>query len=156
MLHYYMLGRDSVAAQIMGKHHTHIADAVARAASEESKEVGEFWVIAGLIEAGFLNEARERIEAFETEDAALLYMLYLGCLLIRELRATSQLDRERADRVVTMLGPYVGGLRDQMLKELASELLEVRGGMIKPVDASDSNDAEDGEDDEITGQGESE
>lgn len=152
MVHYYMLSRDSVAAQIMGRHHREIAEAVARETGTECGEVGEFWVIAGLIEAGFLDEARQRIEAFETEDATLLYMLYLGCLLIRELRATSRLDKEGADRVVRMLSPYVEGLREKMLKEVTSELLELRGGMIKPVDGSDDTERDDGIEEGIDGQ----
>ena len=64
MVHYYMLSRDSVAAQVMGTYHAEIAQAVTGSVSEKGKEVGEFWVIAGLIEAGFLKEAVGRIREF--------------------------------------------------------------------------------------------
>ena len=70
-------------------------------------------------------------------------MLYIGCLLIRELRATSKVDRARADSVVKMLNPHVEGLRNKMLKELKSELLEVRGDRVKPVKGSEQG-VEDG------------
>ncbi|MCY3821917.1 MAG: NACHT domain-containing protein [Gammaproteobacteria bacterium] len=148
-LRYYLLGRDSVSAQIIGGHHQHIAqivedvggadEPVANPEGEAGQlDIRRFWVIVGLIEAGFLDEAEEYIEQFHTDNQTLELMLYLGCVFIREMRTTSSKDRKTVDRIVARLLPRVQGLRRRLLEEFSSELLEMRGAAVKTIESSTS------------------
>lgn len=134
LLRFYLVGRDSVGAQILGLHHEEVAQLARVNPDLDEDNIAEFWVIVGLVEAGFLKEAESRIERFSTDDNRLRYMLYLSCLLLRQTRTTSKGDRKIADRIGALLSPYVQGQRDEILKEYSSELLELRGAHIKRID----------------------
>ena len=141
LLRFYLVGRDSVGAQILGLHHEEVAQLARVNPDLDEDNIAEFWVIVGLVEAGFLKEAESRIERFSTDDNRLRYMLYLSCLLLRQTRTTSKGDRKIADRIGALLSPYVQGQRDEILKEYSSELLELRGAHIKRIDTqSESGD----------------
>lgn len=135
LLGYYLLGRDSVGAQILGLHHDEVGRMATDTDDPGEANVAEFWVIVGLIEAGFLNEAEARIARFATEDQRLRYMLFLGCFMLRKLRTTAREDRKTADRIMATLKPHIHGLRKELLREYSSELLELRGHDVVQVDS---------------------
>lgn len=133
---YYLFGRDSVACKIIQDASKEILDSVANnALTNEQKDVREFWVIIGLIETGALEQAEALVRRFHPSDSRLLLGIYLGCQLIRHLQMHSKGQRQYAESICSTLSERVSHLRKELLAEVKTELLEVRKGEIKSIEA---------------------
>ena len=134
-LSYYLVGRDAVSAGVLadesaGQLQTGL-DAVD--GSPEEKELREYWVIVGMIETGHFQRADELIRNFRPNDKRLLLSLHLGCHLAAEYRVVTKEEKRWARRISDRLAPEVKQLREEVVRELASELLEIQKGQMKAL-----------------------
>lgn len=134
-IEYYLLGRESVACDVLREEHDYILD---RAASQETSgadaDMPKFWVIIGLIESGELEKADALIRSFHPDDPRLFLAIHLGCWLIEHLRVSSPEKRRSAAAIYKRLAPYTERLRCELLQEFKSELLEVRQGKVHAIE----------------------
>jgi len=137
-LAYYLFGRDSVASNILkGRSAEFVKSLSAGEVSQDEKDTREFWLIVGLIEAGAMREAEELIEHFRPSDAKLLLGIHLGCYLIQHIRVSSKNERNLAEKICRNLNAKIGHLRKDLLKEVRTELLEVRHDEIEALNPPD-------------------
>ncbi len=101
---------------------------------EDEKETNTFWVIVGLLEIGDLPKAEALIRRFRPKDTRLLFAIYLGCVIIQNLRITSRENKKIAAKISTGLIENVKGFREQLLAEFKTELLEMRKGRIEALE----------------------
>lgn len=145
---YYMLARDSIAL-------SHVRDYLSdfqqwaeerTFGSSDEAEAKTFWLIAALIELGEVRAAEKMLETYSPADRRYLLALHLGAYLSQHIREVEGTEREAAGRVVDSLNPHIAGLRSRVVKELGSQLLEIRNGNIMalspPVDDGGGRDAQ--------------
>lgn len=139
-LGYYLFARDSVALSTAADSYESIIDGWRTSGmTSEEKDLRTFWIIVGLIEAGRLEHAEGLARRFKPKDARLLLAIHLGCYFAKQLRITSAEQKRLAGRISDEVAERVKSLRDQLIKELKSELLEVRAKKVKalpPVEPS--------------------
>lgn len=134
-LTYYLVGRDAVSVGVLGDESSGQLqtglDAVE--GSPEEKELREYWIIVGMIETGNFERADELIKNFRPNDKRLLLALHLGCYLASEYRVATKEEKRWAKRISDRLAPEITQLREEVLRELTSELLEVQKGQVKAL-----------------------
>jgi hypothetical protein len=141
-LGYYMYARDSVACESINSDIFVTAEQILAGPASPEVDVSIFWHVVSLVESGCLDKAELLLKKFKPNDLRLLLSLHLGCFLIAELRVTSDEERKVAKRMCEFIGPKVSHLRQQVLDEFKSMLLEVRQGKIEALPSSkrlDSN-----------------
>jgi hypothetical protein len=129
-LGYYLLGRDAVACSFIGDHYKSILDIIRENVGSSDSEIRTFWLIVGLIEAGHLKEAKNLLDTFAPTDLRLLFSIFLGASLLHQVRIASPEEKGVAQDIMKDLSGVVAHLRDQLLKELKTVLLEVRKGNV--------------------------
>lgn len=93
-----------------------------------------FWLIVGLIESGSLVKADQFLRNFHPSDNKLFLAIHLGCYLITHLRITTKEQKEIASRISDKLAGRIIRLREQLVSELKTELLEMRQGKICAIE----------------------
>jgi hypothetical protein len=133
-LTYYIYGRDSVAASLLGQHHGEI---MRRWADEEvgaeELDARTFWLIVGLIEAGELHQAAALVKKFHPRDTRLLLGIHLGGVLLQHLRVATKEQRREAERICASVEKKTADLLSQVQKEYKTRLLEVRRGVVEGI-----------------------
>jgi len=145
-LFYYLFGRDSVALSVLERRAQEILDGWrSQKLSQEEKDLRTFWVICGLIECGALEDVERMVRRFRPSDPRLLLGVHLGCYMIQHVRVSTKEQSEAAKRICDSLSPTVGRLRTQVIEEMKTELLEVREGAIRTLEArASSSESKDG------------
>lgn len=131
---YYLFARDSVAlsaVQSRAKEMLALWDGVDLTADD--KDTRKFWVISGLIECGAISEAEEAVATFNPADPRLLLALHMGCFLAINVRVCSKDQARAAQRICDRLAGRIAPLRQQLLAEFTSELLEVQNDTVKAL-----------------------
>lgn len=136
MIHYYLYSRDSVALSHLKSNITNLTAWIKELAigEEELAELKQFWLIVGLIECGDIDEADKLIKNFYPKDMRLLIAIHLGCYLALEIRPISKKEKEYAKSICTRLNSKIEPYMAQLVKEMGSQLLEIRNGEIKAID----------------------
>lgn len=134
-INYYIFGRDAVACSVLTEHLDELVDKLElKLFSPDEKEMFIFWCIVGLIECGNMEEAEKTLKHFHPKDRKLLLAIYLGCFLAVNLRVATKHQKEIADRMMRKIYPIISDLRDELLNEVHSELIELRKGEIKQIE----------------------
>jgi hypothetical protein len=129
---YYLTGRDSVACSILDERSDDFLRLL-KQKPEDFKEINTFWIIVGLLEIGLLEKAERLIKKFRPKDKRLLFAVYLGSVIIQNLRITSRENKAIASRISAGLLEGIRGFREQLLSEFKTELLEMRKGRIEAL-----------------------
>lgn len=133
-IHYYLMGRDSVACAFICEKLPQIKSALLdNCPNPATAELRHFWIIVGLIEAGCLAEASKELETFNPKNGALYLPIHLGCYLILQIRVTSKEEKEIAENIVKRLAGRTAALRNILKQEWKSEMLEIRNGRIEEL-----------------------
>lgn len=135
-VHYYLYGRDSVALSNLRDQSEEIErwieeSSLGNSAEQEAKL---FWFIVALIEIGEVHTAKRLVERFKPGDLRYLLAIHLGCFLTEEVRALGTDEKQDAHEVCKNLERKIELLREQLMKEFGSQLLEVRSGEIKAIE----------------------
>lgn len=134
-LSYYLIGRESVACDVLSGEHGYVLNqAASRHGCGMDPDMPKFWVIIGLIESGDLETAATLIRQFQPSDPRLLLAIHLGCWLIEHLRVGSPAKRRQAAEIYKSLFPHTAPLRGELMQEFKSELLEIRAGKIHAIE----------------------
>lgn len=132
---YYLFGRDSVALSVLESKVQEILEKWdSPGLTQEERDIRGFWVMTGLIECGALCEVERLLGKFRPADPRLLLGIHLGCYLTEQVRVSTKEQRDCARRICDRLSPRINHLRVQLLEEMKTELLEVRGEAIKTID----------------------
>jgi len=132
---YYITGRDAVACDALAPGLQSIRTTLHRdGLSRDDKDLREFWIIIGLLECGELAKAQQAVASFSPRDLRLTLAIHLGCFLITHLKIASHEDKKMAHTILRSIGREIGSLREQLIGEWKSELLEMRGGQVKAID----------------------
>jgi hypothetical protein len=135
-LSYYIFARDSVACeQIKTQIETSARELLEK--NDAESELKAFWNIVSLLESGSLAQAEILIKSFKPKDLKLLMALHLGCFLIEKLRITSQDEARIAGRICEFLSPKTSVLRESVMKEMKSILIEARKGKLHALPMGD-------------------
>ncbi len=138
-LEYYIGARDSVASRNI---QDLLDGAVANAGGtlfDENVQLRMFWCIVGLIESGNIAKAEEVLGDFHPDDNRLLLAIFLGCFLIQNLRISTSDEKKAASRIIRLLETRVHALRQEIMQEFNSLLLEMRQGAIKALPGPDKS-----------------
>lgn len=138
-LNYYIYARDSVANSVLPDHlkdvldicHDDNPDAI-------SEEIRRFWIIIGLIEIGELGKAEALVQKFHPSDPRLLLGIHLGCSLIQHTRVTNKHDKALAQKICERIDESIASLRQKVIEEFKSELLEIRKDKLLPLEKSEN------------------
>jgi hypothetical protein len=134
-LAYYLIGRDSVANNILREKFDEVSSLLLQESqSQEDKDIRKFWLLIGLMESGSVDAIQEEIKKFRPADSRLLLAFHLGCFLLENHRVAGRDEKKVAADVCKHLAERVGHLREQLLKEWKSELLEIRQGTIRAIE----------------------
>jgi hypothetical protein len=133
-LGYYLYGRDAVALSVLPEIYDRVIEPDS-ALPPEAEERRLFWALVGLVESGAMERAYELAPNFKADDKRLLLALHLGCYFTEQLRITSARDKKLARQISDRLGGDISALREQLLKELRTELLEIRRGKVNAIEA---------------------
>lgn len=140
---YYLTGRDAVACDSLAFEPDAIRSALKRAdLTQDEKDMRDFWVIVGLLECGELAAAEKALSDFDPRDMRLMLAIHLGCYLIANLKITTKEEKRIAERILKAIGHQVAGLRQQVIAEWKTELLEIRQGQLKAIEIPKSKKAE--------------
>jgi hypothetical protein len=133
---YYLFGRDAVACSVLADSIKAVRSRlIAGERSEGDAEARESWLIVGLLESGEVDRAEALVAGFKPADSRYLLAIHLGSFLIQHLRVTSKAERAAAKRIGTLVAETVGALRVELVKEVKSELLEIRRGELSVLPA---------------------
>jgi len=132
-LSYYLIARDSVAMTALSSATKSFLENWKTLKSEDARDVREFWLIVGLIEAGQVIEAELLVRKFRPKDLRLLLAIHLGCYLIQHIRITTDEQKKSATRICERIGKEIIELRKQIFDEFKSHLLEIRRGEITSI-----------------------
>jgi hypothetical protein len=129
-------GREAVAFSFLKEKFADIRRAVLEDAAlddQTASELRQFWLIIGLIEAGALEQALKELESFSPRDRRLFLGLHLGAFLMNQQRVVTPRERKLAHEICNSLNEKIHDLRQQLIEEFKSELLEIQQGKIKAL-----------------------
>ena len=66
--------------------------------------------------------------------------LHLGAMIYEHVRVSEKTDKRKARAISAYLAPKVAALREVIVKEFTSELLEVRKGKVESIPMSEDRD----------------
>jgi hypothetical protein len=138
-LSYYIFARESVAISTLEQCCDEIIQSLDErdlTAAEKDKRL--FWIITGLIEAGALSKAEEIVKDYSPADNRLAFGIHLGAFLLHHQKVTTQAEHDAAERIGAMVGKNLAPLKQQLLAEFKSELLELRGNRIEALPLPDA------------------
>lgn len=134
-IYYYLAGRDSVACSFVADHIDLLFnDLVSTNSAILDKEVNSFWLIISLLESHEIEKAEFLIKNFHPKELKLLLAIHLSCFIIINLKIVSKEKKKTAEKILSYLDKRIFPLREQLLNEYTSELLELRNGQIKAID----------------------
>lgn len=93
-----------------------------------------FWLIVGLIEIGEVELAETLLKDFHPEDTRLLLGIHLGCFLLQHTRVATKKEKDSANRICERVAKSISDLRNKLMVEFKSELLELRKDSIKALE----------------------
>jgi len=127
----YLVGRDAVAADCT----LEIARNTSSLAlfGDAAAELEEFWLIVGLMEAGHLPLALDRIRKFRPSHHLPLLSIHMGAFLIEKIRGGTKEQKRVAKEIADYVQPSVTPLIRKYLKEFKSQLLEIQKGQVKEL-----------------------
>ena len=128
----YIIGRDSTPCNVLKGRGDEIFELLQQG-QLDTREYTQFWHIVGLMESGLLEEAFEHVKAFDPVDRRCLLSLHLGSILYEHTRVSTRSEKVVAQQIQRYLKPKVDVLRDALLKEFKSEILELRRGKIEAL-----------------------
>lgn len=135
---YYFFGRDSVACDLLEANYDTLLKQLSESPNLKGKEdVSVFWVIVGLIESGHVEIAEKVLKAFNPVDQRLLLALHLGCFFHSNLRITTHEQKIITSRMCEAIAPKIKIIRQQLVSEFKTELLEVQQGKLKALTKQD-------------------
>ncbi len=139
---YYLMGRDAIACNILGDRFPEIRERLLSAnLTARQTEMRRFWLIAGLMEAGFMEKALEEIESFRPTDPRLLLAIHLGAAYAEHLRIGSKEEKKLAHEMGRKLAtPIAAALIARVFKEFKTHLLELRKGEVHALQPPPSDD----------------
>lgn len=138
---YYLLGRDSVALSVLESRLSEIIEPWNEIGlTKAEKDLRMFWVITGLIESGALAKAEELLEDFHPSDDRLLLGIHMECFLIQHLKNGTPEQLRVAKKITDSLDEHILNAKGKLLKELKTQLLELRQGELKELPLSDLED----------------
>jgi len=132
-INYYLFGRASVASEVLENDSSAISNDLIKDNMDIAEKI-KFWIIAGLVESGYAEEAESALKDFHPEDKRFLLALHLGCFLMHKLKMFSKQQQNAAGRICKSLEQKVGDLRLKVFEEFKTELLEVRKDHIKAIE----------------------
>jgi len=78
------------------------------------------------------------IKEFHPQDSRLVLAIHLGCFVLQHLKVATPTERRVAQRISERLSVGILPLRNQLLAEYRSELLEIRNGEVKAIDETEA------------------
>lgn len=140
---YYLLGRDSVACKVISERSREIERAVLdNAIDEDEKDLRKFWILVAKLEVGDIQNVQDELRNFKPRDPRLLLAIHLGAFLIQHHRIANKQQKKAASSICNQLADTVRHLRQQLIKEFRSELLEIQKGKITAIKIPESADEE--------------
>ncbi|MCU7853656.1 MAG: NACHT domain-containing protein [Candidatus Thiodiazotropha sp. (ex Monitilora ramsayi)] len=133
---YYLSGRDAVALHNLED----FSEAILKWSENyselesHSSDAHSFWLTVALIEIGRLDLAFNILKANSISNTNYLLACHLGSFLSKEIRIVSDSQRKYADKIINLLDVKVGHLKQNLLDELGSQLLEVRNQEVKVLE----------------------
>jgi len=137
---FYLYGRDSVCCDVGQIEEKAICTLGAGEGNKEMLQAFEFWHIVGLLECGQLDRALVRAKGFAPGDLRMQLALHLGAMIYEHVRVSEKTDKRKARAISAYLAPKVAALREVIVKEFTSELLEVRKGKVESIPMSEDRD----------------
>jgi GTPase SAR1 family protein len=132
--------RDSVALASLASQLVPILAWVASADDvTSSQELRMFWTIVGLIESAELVEAERLIREDKIISEKLLAIIHLGCTLAHEVRPLEQDQKSAALQICHSLSKRIEHIRQKIIQEFGSELLEMRDGKVEPIESAEDS-----------------
>lgn len=140
---HYIVARDGVSIDAIRKDLEFIVETVSKEHPEEYRDNAMFWILVGLIECGHVSFALAYLKDFRPKDDRLLLALHLGCFLFDRIRIGPKNEKEAARSATRILAPRIQHLREMLLTEVRTELLEARRGKLTELDAPPGGDTVD-------------
>jgi len=126
---YYIAGRDAVACDTLAIETQTVLTALERAGlTKDEKDTRLFWFIVGLLESGHLAEAQKLLSRFQPKDMRFMLAIHIGCFLIANLKVTNSEEKKVAQEILNSIGYQVSALRQELIAEWKTELIELRQG----------------------------
>lgn len=72
--------------------------------------------------------------AFKPHDSRLLLGIYIGCIMVHQLRITTKEQKKHAARFGSYLCEQIDHLKKLLLEELKASILDVREGKLQLVE----------------------
>ncbi len=140
---YYLLGKDSVACEVLNERFDQIVERVLPTQMKpEDAEAVTFWLIVGLIEIGQLEKAKKLVKQFHPKDVRFILAIHMGCVLLDYLGMATKEQRKAASEIAHSLDHIIIGLRQQLIGEFKSHLLEIRKGRIHAIELPEATQSE--------------
>jgi hypothetical protein len=89
-----------------------------------------FWLLAGLIESGDLEEAERLIKSAAPRSSEHLMAIFLGCHIATEVRPLTRDQKQHAKAICERLRGKVEPYSKQLMREYGTLLLEYRNGKV--------------------------
>ncbi len=133
-INYYIWARDSVALNNLKDYLEDVLNKLNKDTTDNHKlELRRFWLIVGLIEIGEVELAEILLKNFHPEDTRLLLGIHLGCFLLQHTRVATKKEKDSANRICEHVARNISDLRNKLMVEFKSELLELRNDSIKAL-----------------------
>lgn len=140
---YYLLSRDSVACNVITERWKEIEHSVLDSVTErDERDLRKFWMLVAKMEVGDTQDVQDELSHFKPQDPRLLLAIHLGAFLIQHYRVSDKKQKKAAASICDQLGDTVRQLRQQLLKEFRSELLEIQKGEIRAIEIPQSAEQE--------------
>lgn len=99
----------------------------------------EGWRIIGLLEAGEIELAIQRIKKFRPDDLELVFMVYLSVAWALHYHDVKDDSKKYLEQHLRDKAEVVDDMRQTLFKEFRTMVLQMRGGKLLP--AADANDS---------------
>jgi len=133
-LHYYFCAKDSTACEAIKSHYeSSINELINKETRDDSEDGRLFWYIASLIEIGDFDTLINAIKKFKPTDCRYLMAIHIACFIFAHLKTSSKDDKKSALAICSYLNPKIAYLREEVIKEMKTMLLEYKQGDIKAL-----------------------
>ncbi len=134
-IRHYVVAREGLSVDLIRRDIESLVDEVKREFPEEVRDQAMFWIMSGLVECGYATVALEHVRGFRPHDDRLLLALHLGFFLLDKVRIGSKSEKQSARAATRHIAPKIQHLRERLLAEVKSELIESRRGKLTELDA---------------------
>ena len=139
LVSYYLFAKDAVACDLMVRAEKRIfGEGQPLTDDKEKEDLKQFWVLVGLIDAGYLNRVEPLLRRFQPSDKRLLLGVHLGCFLASHIKVLPQQQKQIAHRICKVLEPKIRPYAQTMMREFKSMLLEIRRGQITSIEVHEN------------------